>query len=67
VKKDLIHYGMNQKQAHKAARKRGAVVTPVRRTGEIDVIFPSGRRVRTSARRKDSTRAYIKALRDETR
>ncbi len=65
MKREQVHYGMNQMQAQKVARKRGAVVTPVRKTGETDVIFPSGRRVRTNARRKDSTRALIKALLDE--
>ena len=57
-----MHYGMNRKQAEKAALENGATVSPLRRTGETEFIFPSGQRVKINARRKDAPRSLVKAL-----
>ena len=62
-----VHQGMDRKQAEKVARRIGAVVLPVRRSGETKFIFPSGRRLKANARRKDASLALVKAILDETR
>lgn len=62
-----VHQGMGRKQAEKVARRIGAVVLPVRRTGETKFVFPSGRRLKINARRKDASLAVVQAILDETR
>ena len=62
-----LHYGMSQKQVEKAARQMGVGVLPVRKTGEIKFVFPNGRQMKTNARRKDASKAIVKALLDQTR
>ncbi len=62
LKRNSVHYGMSRKQAEKVARKIGAVVTPARQSGETIFVFPNGQRMKTNARRKDTSMALVKAL-----
>lgn len=52
----------NRVQLLAEARRLGYTVSPVDRTGEVDVIAPHGR-ARLNNRRKDGTRALIAILR----
>ena len=67
LKEFKVHYGMSQKQVQKTARKMGVKVCAMRKSGETKFVFPSGRQMRTNARRKDASKAIVKALMDETR
>ena len=58
---------MSQKQVEKTAQRIGVIVLPVRKTGETKFVFPNGRQMKTSARRKDASKAIIKALLDALR
>jgi hypothetical protein len=65
LKESTVHYGMNRRNAEKAAIKIGATVSPLRRTGEKECVFPSGRRVRINARQKGASRNFIAAILSE--
>lgn len=65
LKRPKVHHGMNRRDAERVARKIGATVSPLRRTGEKECVFPSGRRVRLNARRKDAPRSLVAAILSE--
>ena len=46
------------------ARTLGAEVRPVNRTGEVDIISPTGRRVRHNARKKDANMALLLLIKE---
>jgi hypothetical protein len=58
---------MSQMQVEKAARTMGVTVCMTRKSGETKFVFPSGRQMKTNGRRKDASRAVVKALLDEMR
>ena len=53
---------MNRIEALSRAEKAGAIVRPVKGTGEVDVIAPDGTRVRINNRKKDAVRALTVLL-----
>jgi hypothetical protein len=65
MKKIRVHYGMSQRQAIKSARMMGAMVQPIRGTGELRYRFRSGRRIVTDRRRKDASKKLVAAMLDE--
>jgi hypothetical protein len=67
IKGNDVHYGMSRRQAEKAARKMGVAVSAARKTGETKFVFADGRQMKTNARRKDASKAIVKALLDEMR
>lgn len=58
---------MSQMQVEKAARKMGVRVCAMRKSGETKFVFPNGRQMRTNGRRKDASKAIVKALLDQMR
>jgi hypothetical protein len=60
----VIHHGVNLLLALRFARRRGCVVKPIRRTGELLVAHPllPGRRVRVSSHRKSAPRSLTRFL-----
>lgn len=65
LKKMRVHYGISQRQAQKVARRLGAKVMGVRKTGEMKYVFRSGRRLKTNARRKDASVSLVSAILNE--
>ena len=63
MKQSGCHRGMNLDKSLRLACEWGWKVTPVRRTGEVDVITPDGVRLRLNGRRKDTPRTLITLLR----
>ena len=56
---------MNLREALRLAEQAGFIIQPVNRTGEIDVVHPSGYpRTRVNGRRKDATRNLEKIVRN---
>ena len=53
---------MSLRQALVVANELGCRVSPVRRTGEVRVIAPTGSSVRHNGRRKDASRALVALL-----
>jgi hypothetical protein len=53
-----INHGCDMRRALRFARRRGCLVRPARRTGELLISHPAAprRRVRVSAHRKDAPR-----------
>ena len=66
LKRPKVHHGMNRRDAEKVAIMIGATVSPLRRTGEKECVFSSGRRVRINARRKGAPRSLVAAILSET-
>ena len=58
-----IFYGMKLRTALKIAKTLGCVVYDARRTGEVLVRLPNGRRLRINARRDTAPRELISVLR----
>lgn len=57
-----IHSGMNLREALRAAERMGCRVMPVRRTGEMRVLYPAIGSVRLNGRRTDAPRALTQLL-----
>lgn len=53
---------MNRIEALNRAAKAGAIVRPVKGTGEVDVIAPDGTRLRLNNRRKDAVRSLTQLV-----
>lgn len=58
----MTTHGMNLRDAVYEARELGAVIEPVRRTGELRFTFPGLPAVRVNARKKSAPRRLTKLL-----